>query len=51
MIAEVNRQLTERSDGWMVARWWMTVVDGHTPAGLIDTDPEALRVRAAAFAG
>ena len=51
MVAEVNRQLTERSDGWMVARWWVTVVDGHAPAGLIDTDPEALRVRAAAFAG
>lgn len=51
MVAEVNRQVTEHGDGWAVARWWMTTVDGHTPISLIDTDPEALRARAALFCG
>lgn len=51
VVAEVNRQVTEHGDGWAVARWWMTTVEGHAPVGLIDDDPELLRARAALFCG
>lgn len=51
VVAEVNRHVTEHGDGWAVARWWMTTVDGYTPVELIESNQELLRARAALFCG